>query len=328
MIQINLFCGKDETGKRSVITKAALNQLGKISDENKSKIELFIYHEKDDESLWESEAYKLVEKQIETTLVSMPNNEYMAKLGIALQTNHKYSCKWDNDVFLNKDIWNYLIENVSIVDRDDVSLLAPTLSNGMPTVELFIKDFLTEEEKNSVGNIFIKDGIIKDIFGCNYDDIIEYILKLDTWDGDRYWKVMDMHNPIMDRPYLPWYYSIAKGVHPARFSSDYNTFISNHAVNNLDKVLTSDNLYMEKYITPYFCNNIFLTTTDYWKRSQELFFDNWDEGQLTMLANAENRSPMYLRNCYGIHMAYGCTKNQKDIEGLYIDNLFSKILDV
>lgn len=328
MIQINLFCGKDEAGKRSIITRAALNQLSNISDSNKNKIELFIYHEECDESLWEAEAYKLVEKRVSTTLVSMPDNEYTSKLNVALKTDHKYSCKWDNDVFINTDIWNYLIENIHIVDRDDISLLTPTLSNGMPTVELFIKDFLTEEEKSIVGQIFIKDGITKDIFGCNYDHIIDYISKLDNWDGDRYWKVVDMHNPTLDRPYLPWYYGIVKGVHPARFSSDYNMFVFNHAVNNLDRVLNSKNLYMEKYITPYVCNNIFLSTTDYWKRSQDLFFDHWDEGQLTMLANIENRSPMYVRNCYGIHMAYGCTKNQKDIEANYIDNLFTKILDI
>lgn len=328
MIQINLFCGKDETGYRSIITKAALKQLANISEDNKSKVDLLIYHEHYEESIWESEAYKLVEKGISTTLVNMPDNEYTSKLNIALKTQHKYSCKWDNDVFINTDTWNYLIENVTIVDRNDVSILVPTLSNGMPSVELFIKDFLTEEEKVAVGKIFIKDGITRDIFGCNYEDIIEYISKLDFWDGDRYWKVMDMHNPTMDRPHLPWYYGIAKGVHPARFSSDYNMFVFNHAVNNLDAVLNSSNLYMEKYITPYVCNNIFLSTTDYWKRSQELFFDHWDEGQLTMLANIENRSPMYVRNCYGIHMAYGCTKNQKDIEKNYIDNLFSKILDI
>jgi hypothetical protein len=326
MIQINLFCGKDQTGHRSTITKAALNQLASISENNKSQIDLLIYHDENEESLWEAEAYKLVQKNISTTLVSMPNNEYMEKLKIALQSEHEYSCKWDNDVFVNSDIWNYLIENIEVVKDPKVSLLAPTLSNGMPTIELFIKDFLTEKEKEVVGNIFIKDNIVKDIFSCNYNEIISYISGLKSWDGDRYWKVMDMHNPIMDRPHLPWYYSIAKGVHPGRFSYDYNKFILDHAINNIDKVLNSSNLYLEPYITPYFCNNIFLTTTEYWKRSQELFFDNWDEGQLTMLANRENKSPVYVRNCYGIHMAYGCTKNQLEIEKDYIDNLFNKLI--
>jgi hypothetical protein len=326
MIQINLFCGTDETGRRSVITKAALTQLANITDDNKSKIELFIYHDQSEESQWEEQAHKLVASGVATTLASMPDNNYMTKLNVALQTEHQYSCKWDNDVFINKDIWNYLIENVEIVNHPKVSLLAPTLSNGMPTVELFIKDFLTQEEKNIVGDIFIKDGIVKDIFGCNYDDIIDHIRTLKSWDGDRYWKVMDMHNPTLDRPYLPWYYSIAKGVHPARFSYDYNTFVFNHAVNNLDRVLNSPDLYMQQYITPYFCNNLFLTSTEYWKKSQELFFDHWDEGQLTMLANKENKSPMYLRNCYGIHMAYGCTQKQIEIEKNYIDNLFNKLV--
>lgn len=326
MLQINLFCGKDDSGRRSIITKAALSQLSNISDSNKEKIELFIYHEELDEEFWELEAQKLVSSNVSTTLVSMPDNEYMNKLKVALQTNHEYSCKWDNDVFLNKDIWNYLIENIEVVNDPKVSLLAPTLSNGMPTVELFIKDFMSQEQKESIGSMFIKDGIIRDIFGCNYEDIIKYISSLDNWDGDRYWKIMDAHNPMLDRPHLPWYYGIAKGIHPARFSYDYNMFVSNHAIENLDLVLNSNELYLSQYITPYFCNNIFLTTTNFWKESQQLFFDHWDEGQLTMLANKQNKSPIYVRNCYGIHMAYGCTKNQEQIEKNYIDNLFAKLL--
>ena len=89
MIQINLFCGTDETGKRSIITKAALSQLSSISDKNKNKIELFIYHDESAESLWESEAEKLVGSGVSTTLVSMPDNHYMSKLNVALQTEHE-----------------------------------------------------------------------------------------------------------------------------------------------------------------------------------------------------------------------------------------------
>ena len=326
MIQINLFCGRDDSGRRLIITKAALHQLSSIYSYNKNKIKLFIYCDEKDYYIWETEAYKLVSCDIPTTIVSMPDNEYMSKLEVALQSECPYSCKWDNDVFLNKDIWNFLIENINVVNHPDISLLAPTLTNGMPTVELFIKDFFIENEKNLIGDIFIKDNILKDMFGCNYNDIIDYILSLEKWDGDRYWKVMDMHNPTIERNNLPWYYGIAKGIHPARFSFNYNMFVSNHAIKNLDLVLNSKKLYLSKYITPYFCNNIFLTKTDFWRESQKLFFDNWDEGQLTMLANKQNKTPIYVRNCYGIHMAYGCTDRQYEIEKNYTDNLFSKLI--
>jgi hypothetical protein len=56
-----------------------------------------------------------------------------------------------------------------------------------------------------------------------------------------------------------------------------------------------------------------------------LFNDGWDEGQLTVLADRMDRHPVYVRNCYGIHMAYGCTERQIEIEDFYMDKLFSII---
>jgi len=102
-------------------------------------------------------------------------------------------------------------------------------------------------------------------------------------------------------------------------------FAAKHAVANKELVLNSSEFYLTKYITPYFCNNLFIAKTDFYLEAQKLFFDHWDEGQLTMYANQIDKSPIYVGNCYGIHMAYGCTVNQKEIEQYYLDNLFSCI---
>ena len=136
---------------------------------------------------------------------------------------------------------------------------------------------------------------------------------------------MHSHNPTTDRN-VPWYYTIVKGVHPARFSYDYNMFVANHAIQNKDLLLNKQEYYLDEYMTPYFCNNIFVTTAEFYKQAQELFNDHWDEGQLTMYANAQNKVPMYIRNCYGIHMAYGCTTRQNEIENHYIENLFKTLI--
>jgi hypothetical protein len=102
-------------------------------------------------------------------------------------------------------------------------------------------------------------------------------------------------------------------------------FIAKHAVKAKETVMNSSEFFPEKYITPYFCNNLFITRTDFYLEAQKVFFDNWDEGQLTMYGNITDRSPVYVRNCYGIHMAYGCTSRQREIENYYIDNLFNTI---
>ena len=263
-------------------------------------------------------------KNIEVFLAPLKTDEYSEKMEITKNLDSEYLCKWDDDVFINRYVWDYMIENVDVLKDPSVSILVPTLSNGIPTVELFIKDFLNKSEKEIVNNIFMKDNITPDIWGCNYTKIINYINQLDSWDGDKYWEFVNSVDPTENRN-LPWYFDIVKGVHPARFSYDYNMYIANHAINNKHLVLNNSNCYLEKYTTPYVCNNLFISTTEFYKEAQTLFFDHWDEGQLTKLANNTNKSPIYVRNCYGIHMAYGCTENQKHIEDYYINNFFNKL---
>ena len=47
-----------------------------------------------------------------------------------------------------------------------------------------------------------------------------------------------------------------------------------------------------------------------------------DEGQLTALNQITGKTIGYIRNACGIHMAYGCTTNQRELE----DGFFAKIL--
>jgi len=39
----------------------------------------------------------------------------------------------------------------------------------------------------------------------------------------------------------------------------------------------------------------------------------------------DNSSPLYIRNGYAIHMAYGMTRGQQEIESYYIQNFGQKI---
>lgn len=325
MLQINLFTSSTNE-LRLPLTKAALHELSQIESHNKQKIELFIYHNNIDEQKWTDIVQPVAENGIEVTLVGMHDDTYLHKVQVALQTEHEYSCKWDDDVFLNRDVWNFMIDNLEIVKSPNVSILAPCLSNGMPSVDMFVEDFLTQEEAQQAYDICIRDNVQLGIFGCNYESLYEYVKNIQKWDGVAYWKQVISIDPTLNRAGLPWYYSIAKGIHPARFSYDFNMMLAKHAESNLDKVRASKDLYIQEgYPTPYLCNNLFISTTQFYKDSQELFFDHWDEGQINMLSQNRGQNPAFVRNCYGIHMAYGCTKGQKEIEKYYIDNVFSKL---
>jgi hypothetical protein len=323
MIQINLF-NTSTNQYRLPLIKCALHELCNITKENKQKIHLVVFFHESNQNNWMQLLIPVVESGVEVSTVSLHSDEYNLKMQVIQQSLADYICKWDDDVFINRYVWNFMIENVNQLDNSNISVIAPTLSNGMPSVELFIKDFLTQSETKHVHSIFIKDNIDANIFGCNYHSILEYISNLTSWDGDAYWELMDKHDPTISRN-VPWYYKIAKGVHPARFSYDYNMFVANHAIQNSNIILQKQDYYLDQYITPYFCNNLFIANRDFYLNAQKLFFDNWDEGQLTMYAMQQQKSPAYIRNCYGIHMAYGCTKNQKEIEMHYLTNLFNTL---
>ena len=324
MIQINLF-NSSANQYRLPLVKAALKEFIGMKEENKKNIQLFAYCHESNEEAWESMLTTVVASGIEATLVSMPSDTYLEKVAVAHQSTTKYTCKWDDDVFINRYVWDFLIENVHVLEDPTVSVLAPTLSNGMPSVELFVKDFLTQKETDTAHKIFIEDNVNPSMFGCNYESVYEAVENMVEWDGEAYWKMMDEINPTKNRTGLPWFYTIVKGIHPARFSYNYNMFLANHAIANVDTILKKGDYYFDRYITPYFCNNLFISTTEFYVSSQELFFDHWDEGQMTMLANRRDQKPMYIRNCYGIQMAYGCTDRQREIEDYYLTNLFAKL---
>lgn len=323
MIQINLF-NSSENQYRLPLVKAALHELCNINNDNKQQIHLVAFFHQDNLDQWIEMLTPVVEHGINVSTVPLQTNDYALKMQVVQQTTADYICKWDDDVFINRYVWNYMIENVNQLNDSNISVIAPTLSNGMSSVELFIKDFLSADETKHVHDIFLRDNIDPNIFGCNYYKIYEYISNLQKWNGDAYWKLMDEHDPTLDRQ-VPWYYKIVKGVHPARFSYEYNMYVANHAIQNKDNILKKQDYYLDQYITPYFCNNLFITTRDFYLEAQKLFFDHWDEGQLTMYAMQQGKAPAYVRNCYGIHMAYGCTNNQKEIENYYLDNLFGQL---
>jgi hypothetical protein len=325
MIQINLFTAKSHS-YRFRYTKFSVEQLSAIKKENAEKIALHLYTDESQVKLWtdelNQEKYESFEKQIHC----MPDDSYLPKVKIAQQTECEFSIKWDDDIFINSSAWDFLIENIDILNTNpDISIIAPILSNGMPSVDLFIKDFLTEGEIKKVHNIFLKDGIKNhiNIWNCNFKKVQSYLDNVKEWNADEYWDVVRETDSTSGMG-LPNYMPIAKGVHPARFSYDYNKLILDKISDNKNWITSKREYGIETHPTLYFCNNLFATKTSFWKDSQKLFYDGWDEGQLTLLNQMTNKKIGYIRNVCGIHMAYGYTEKQKELEVNFILNLLSQ----
>lgn len=323
MIQINLFTS---TKGRVPFTKLQLDEFTKISPSNKDKVTLHVYFNKNFKDMWVEEFTQEKYSDIHVELHLMDSDEYILKPQLAHQTDAEFSCKWDEDVLLGAPTWDYMIENVNILKRDrSASVLAPLLSNGVPTVDLFMRDLLTIEEREIANKMFLNEGIknVLDIWGADYRGVQTFIETMTEWNPEKYWQFMETFNPKATRPNLPENYKWAKGVHPARFSYNFNMFIADKILAHKDKLFGKNDFYMEARETAYFCNNIFFATTDFWRKSFAILRDGYDEGQLTIYAKLLGMKPVYVRNSFGIHMAYGCTDRQQQIEEYYIKNLCS-----
>jgi|LakMenE18May11ns_1017448.scaffolds.fasta_scaffold9959581_22 hypothetical protein len=323
MIQINLFTAYGNHYKdRFWFTKMCLDQFSKIKKNNLEKVNLHVYINALEEQKWVEELTNDKYENIDIVIQCMNDDEYIHKVELAHKSEFEYSCKWDDDTFINSHVWDYIIENVNILDQSDVSVLIPIIQNGIPTVDFFIDDFLNEEQKNYFRKIFLTEGVKNNlgIWGCNYNKVQQYIENQTKWDYEDYWKFMDGFNPI-ENINLPAYMQLAKGFHPARFSHRYNMEIAKTFIQNQDLIFNKRQYSLMHYNTVYFCNNLTFIKTEFWKESQSTFKDGWDEGQMNVYSKIKNMHPVYVRNSCGIHMAYGCTEGQKDIEQEYINNL-------
>lgn len=315
LLQINLFCSKPS---RFEFTKKMVKQIELIQD--KTNIKLCIHGEQFNTELW-TEYFRVNKPTFKVELATFNSSYYPLKVEYAHKTDYEYSCKLDDDVLISHHLWDYIISNLDkITDKHPV--LAPIFTNGIPSANLFVEDFLSDEDKKIAHKLFLTTGHINPHeWGLNYTSINDYVNRQTEWDDVKYWEmVTDADTEWNIRPVPPLYY-LVRGVHPARYSREYNLFIADKIIQQSDKFFAKQNYWLDTYKAPYFCNNLFFCKTDYWRETYVLINDGWDEGQLTLRMNQTNSCAQYVRNGFAIHMAYGMTRGQQEIENYYTANI-------
>ena len=111
------------------------NQLIKIKPENKEKISVNILSSREEEP--DIDINLLTDNGIEANYIyqSHLGRHYMGKVEKAVEMSGKYYVSLDEDIFINTHIWDFMIENCSILDDDDIAWLSPLLSSGIPSID-------------------------------------------------------------------------------------------------------------------------------------------------------------------------------------------------
>jgi hypothetical protein len=288
MITIN-YLAHDRSTNFWNITKYFLNR---IKEENKREIRVNILstHTADFERL----------DGIETNIVLFNSGyNYMAKVEYALSQDTKYSVKLDEDCFIGNHVWDYMIENVKVLDSDDNFILAPLLSNNIPLVDRFIESFVTDESvKEQIYSDFLKRNMPNGLWGVDYSPLNEYTLQARSWDSNAFYEGVSKINH---------YY---KGIHPIRICAEAQIILNEYIISNFDRITDKQDYSIEEFTCPYYTNSVFMNKTEDWRKVvMTPGSDGFDEVPFNNFKNTHNKKTFYVGNGFSIHLTYNTIHN-------------------
>jgi hypothetical protein len=233
------------------------------------------------------------------------------KIIFALDKNHEFSIKHDEDCFMTTESWDKFFNNIENMESNDL-MTTGAISSGIPTVEMFIENH-APEIKEKVYEIFKNVKLAN--HGADYTSL-NYDYK--DWDSDIFYERVTNFDH---------YY---KGIHPIRVNFEALKIINDHIIQNFDKVMSlkSCPVIKDNCKYPYFCNNIFGIRTEDWKKivsSRELYVDNFDEVPLNKYRILHNKNFVFDTGIPIIHTMYNWSPEfvyEKD----FIQNVMKLVL--
>ena len=217
---------------------------------------------------------------------------YMDKLKGAINSDYEYSIKIDEDIFLNPQTWDFWLENLHMLNDRNV-ILAPILSNGIPTCDNFIYNHFDPESKQEIEKIFSRTRI-PNLWGANYSHINK-LLQERGYESDSYYEAVANTNHFY------------KGIHPIRISQDAQLYLNQWIMDNFDKFFEERIYTVEGSSRPYFCNSAFAIRTEEWHKvlfDDSLFRDCFDEVALNNYVQQNNKTKLFISNNFGLHTMY------------------------
>jgi hypothetical protein len=244
-----------------------------------------------------------------------PHDNYMNKVRFAIDFSEKNSIKYiakhDNDIFMSSYLYDYIFDNLSILNNTDNFVLTPTLTSGIPSIEYFLDDFASESEQLSIRNNFNKFSI-PNIWGADYSSLNNIS---DTWNYRNFYNSVSQINHHY------------KGIHPHRISHDLHNQLNDIVLNHKNEIMIdrSFTLFYDKE-SPYLCNSIFFIRTDMYRdviSHTENFVDSFEEVPLNKKIKQLNANIVFVRNGAAIHPFYNCVENNRTYEEQFLKQFFS-----
>lgn len=229
---------------------------------------------------------------------------YLNKIAFTLDFTKKhnipYIMKHDNDILCGAPLYDYLFENLNVLQNTDNILLTPTLTSGIPTVDQFVNDYLNKDEQNIMFSLF-KEYKFDIIGNVDYTPLNKQTIEASSWNHVEYYNNLSNLNHHF------------KGMHPIRVYEKAIKTLNEIVIKYKNKILNKDNyslIYDNK--TPYFCNSIFCIKTDIYNtiiNTRSLYVDNFDEVPLNKWRDIHKQNLVIVKFGTAIHFMYNSIIN-------------------
>ena len=279
--------------------------LNKIKLENKKKITLTILssHEYD---------WNLTNLENINTTIKIFSGEqnYLEKIKFAINSECEYSIKLDEDCFINNHVWDFIIENIDILNDEDNLLFSPVMSNNIPSCDLFIEDYISDNKiKEEIYSYFLKRNMPIGLWGVDYSPLNKYTIQAKNWESDNFYRGVSE---------LP---TKTKGIHPLRITYEAQVAINKYILSNPNLFIELNNYEFIELIAPYFTNSLFAIKTNEWKKILSTRdVDGYDEIALNTYKRDTGKKFLFIKNGFGIHPMYNTVFGNKNPWNIGVEN--------
>ena len=286
---------------RSYYFTTIFNQLINIKEENKNVIEVNVFVSYEDDP--HINLNLLLDNGIDAQLIYQPHldGHYMGKVEKAVDISRKYYISLDEEVFMNHYIWDYYIENCSVLDDEQNVWMAPLLSSGIPTVDWFIEQFFDEPEQKELHdmckNVFLQTTEISSMLGTLPVGLNKFTVDAEKWNYEKFYEGVENN--------IKHHY---RGIHPVRVSAEVQEKIIDLMLNHKKKLLEKQN-YELRFVNnrPYFCNSVWMMKTETYRKivfDRSLFVDAFDEVPMNEYRCKHNLNMVFIDGAFAVHPSY------------------------
>jgi len=207
---------------------------------------------------------------------------------------------------MNNYVWDYLIENIDVLNDDNILTLSPVMSNNIPSCDYFIEDFIDDKNiKNKLYSMFLGVNMPNGLWGVDYTILNKFTIHAEKWEPTNFYEGVK---------YLE---TNTKGIHPLRISYEAQMEVNDYILKNVDKFIHKDEYNLFEIDSPYFTNSLFFIKTSEWRNIlSQPTVDSYDEIALNKYKLDYGKKFLFVKNGFGVHPMFNTVHGNKNRWGI------------